>query len=430
MQPSRMICAVAALSVLLCLQTFAATKPTEVLKPYLDAHTCCVVEIDLTRTKPDDISKWAESILRGSKVEKAEAAQKTLTGDLLPQAQKMVDNLRKAGAKRVYWVGSITDMRSDPFFMVIPLEENANEEKLLKQLPENSVRAREKIGDALVSGPPATIARLKDLEAADQPELEKAFEVIGDAPIRAALCVLPELRAIMQQAPIPQARELFDNLNWLAAAIQLPPHPGLKAIGQAQDNESAEKAATAADELITMLKDDEELNSFEALRAQLEEIKPKADNDQVVLGVDEAKMRSLSEALAPAIVAARMQANRVKSASNERQIIQALLLYANENNGAYPDDLHAVVNKYLDDRTGILINPAATGDDDGYSYIRPSEGNTAPADRLMIYEKFDEFPEAGINVGFADGHVELVTDKDAFDKMLQDAKDNAAEQKK
>src|SRR5689334_8662880 len=56
------------LALLVSLNLLAATKPTEVLKPYLDSHTCCVVEIDLTRTKPDDVSKWINTVLTGSKV--------------------------------------------------------------------------------------------------------------------------------------------------------------------------------------------------------------------------------------------------------------------------------------------------------------------------------------------------------------------------
>jgi prepilin-type processing-associated H-X9-DG protein len=415
-------------AVRLCLRTSAASKPTEVLKPYLDVHTCFVIEIDLTRTKPDDVSKWVGSILQESKIEKADAAQKAIVGDMLPKAQKMVDDLRKAGAKHVYWVASIADMRNDPFFMVIPLEGNAQEEKILKLLPNNDIHKSEKIENAIISAPAQTVERLKNVEPADQPELAKAFQVIGDAPIRAAIVVIPEVRTIMQQPPIPQPKQLFDHLNWIGAALALPPHPRLNVIGQAEDNDSAEKAATAANELLAMAKDNPEMDKFEALKAQLEETKLEAKENQVVLAVDAARMKTITEALAPALVMARMQAMRVKSASNERQLLQGLLMYANDNNGAYPADLDTVIKKYMENNTEVAVNPAATGDDDGYVYIKPPEGSSAPADRLVIYESFDDFPEEGINVGFGDGHVEFVTSEDSFNQMLKDAKE-AAEKK-
>ncbi len=417
------------LALLISLNLSAATKPTEVLKPYLDTHTCCVVEIDLTRTKPDDVSKWIESVLTGSKVEKAAQAQKTLTSDILPKAQKTVDDLRKAGAHRVYWIASLADMRNDPFFMVIPVEGNANDEKIIKLLPQSSNEKSERVGDAIVSGPAATVERLKNLEPSDQPELTKAFETIGDAPIRAAICVTPDVRMIMQQAPIPQAKEMFDNLDWLAAAVHLPPHPTLRAIGQAQNNDPAEKAASAANELLGMAKDNPELDKFAEFKAQLEGIKPEAKGDQVVLAFDEAKVKAISEAMAPAIIAARQQANMVKSASNERQLLQGMLLYANDNGGAYPDDMDSIIKKYMDGNTDVQINPAATGDDDGYKYIKPPEGTSAGADRLVIYEDFDEnaWPEEGINVGYGDGHVEHVMDKDTFEQQLKDAKEKAGQ---
>src|SRR5439155_4848349 len=47
--------------------------------------------------------------------------------------------------------------------------------------------------------------------------------------------------------------------------------------------------------------------------------------------------------LLPSLNRARETANRVKCASNERQIGQAILLYANENKGKYPPDLGALV---------------------------------------------------------------------------------------
>src|SRR5678810_1223739 len=59
----------------------------------------------------------------------------------------------------------------------------------------------------------------------------------------------------------------------------------------------------------------------------------------VVIGI----IALLISILLPSLNRARETANRVKCASNERQIAQAILLYANENKGKYPPDLGTLI---------------------------------------------------------------------------------------
>jgi prepilin-type processing-associated H-X9-DG protein len=417
------------LAFLLAVNTLAATKPTEILKPYLDAHTCCIVEIDLTQTKPDQIAKWLEPILKESKAPKAAAALKSINGDLLKQAQKVSGELRKAGVKRIYYVASVADRRTDPFFFVIPLE-GANEEAVMKTFPEATEQeGHEKIGEAIISGPPATLSRLQNVEPAEQEDLAKALETIGDAPLRAAVLVPPELRAEAGHAPVPQIKTIVDNLTWITAAAQLPPKPSFKLIGQCNDADAARSVATAVEELCAMANDNPEFDKMEALREQLQQIKPAVENDRITIAFDDAKLKTFTEAMVPAIIMARMDAMRAVSASNERQIVMAMMMHANDNNGAWPDDLKSLSGKYIQNKD-VLKNPTGSGDEATYTYIKPSEAQTdTPASRMVVYETFDEFPEDGINVGYADGHVELVTTKDQFDDLLKDAKEKAAEKK-
>src|SRR5438477_11553460 len=59
----------------------------------------------------------------------------------------------------------------------------------------------------------------------------------------------------------------------------------------------------------------------------------------VVIGI----IALLISILLPSLNRARETANRVKCASNERQIGQAILLYSNENKGKYPPDLGTLI---------------------------------------------------------------------------------------
>ena len=51
----------------------------------------------------------------------------------------------------------------------------------------------------------------------------------------------------------------------------------------------------------------------------------------------------MASILLPSLSRARETANRVKCASNERQIGQAILLYSNDNKGKYPPDLGTLI---------------------------------------------------------------------------------------
>ena|SRR5687767_951915 len=83
----------------------------------------------------------------------------------------------------------------------------------------------------------------------------------------------------------------------------------------------------------------------------------------VVIGI----IALLISILLPSLNRARETANRVKCASNLRQIGQAILLYSNENKGAYP-------------RTKAQVPKAAPGDSPN-SVIAPAGGGTTAAEQ-------------------------------------------------
>src|SRR4051812_46749705 len=84
----------------------------------------------------------------------------------------------------------------------------------------------------------------------------------------------------------------------------------------------------------------------------------------VVIGI----IALLISILLPSLSRARETANRVKCGSNLRQIGQAMLLYANENNGSYPRTYY---------QTGVTT-PGLKLDTTGNTTSQPfAAGNTA-----------------------------------------------------
>lgn len=131
----------------------------------------------------------------------------------------------------------------------------------------------------------------------------------------------------------------------------------------------------------------------------------------------------LPSVLLPSLNRARESANRVKSASNLRQIGQGMLLYANDNQGKYPatmgellaEDLALEVFISPSSRTAIPPNVRNgtpqekaqwVNDNSDYVYLGKGLKADANAERVLAYEKPEIHNGDGLNALFGDGHVE------------------------
>jgi prepilin-type processing-associated H-X9-DG protein len=151
----------------------------------------------------------------------------------------------------------------------------------------------------------------------------------------------------------------------------------------------------------------------------------------------------MTSILLPSLNRARETANRVKCASNEREIGMAILLYSNEHQGAYPPDLGTLIKTqdiaaecFTCPSSGDEIPPqikaankdaqAAWGNEhSAYIYVGAGLKNNAPASTVVLYEKKDNHDEDGMNFLYADGHVEWQS-MDVAEQLIK----NAAEKEK
>jgi len=133
----------------------------------------------------------------------------------------------------------------------------------------------------------------------------------------------------------------------------------------------------------------------------------------------------------PSLNRAREAAQRVKCASNLRQIGQGIMMYANEHRGEYPDAIEKLI--ITEDLTSDVFVCPSSNDDRApgatpqaqaanltagkhLSYVYVGKGFTtvsgpgAPSmgRTVVAYEPPANHANAGINVLFADGHVAFV----------------------
>jgi prepilin-type processing-associated H-X9-DG protein len=142
--------------------------------------------------------------------------------------------------------------------------------------------------------------------------------------------------------------------------------------------------------------------------------------------------------LLPSLNRARETANRVKCASNERQIGQAILLYSNDNKGNYPPDLGTLIltqditaeqficpsgNTSLPkDWQSLQPQQAAEWVNGNSDFIYAGQGlrNDAPAEQIVLLEKLADHDRDGLNCLFGDGHVEFIQPSDPRWEQVQE----------
>lgn len=129
--------------------------------------------------------------------------------------------------------------------------------------------------------------------------------------------------------------------------------------------------------------------------------------------------------LLPSLGRQREPSNRVKCASNVRQIGQAIAIYANDHGGQFPPDLQTVLEN--EDVTASVFTCPSSNDTPAptaattqataagllqpghLSYLYLGKGLTdqsAGVDTVILYEPLANHASAGMNVLFGDFHVE------------------------
>lgn len=120
----------------------------------------------------------------------------------------------------------------------------------------------------------------------------------------------------------------------------------------------------------------------------------------------------------PSMSRARETANRVKSASNLRQIGMVCLLHATENRGAYPKDPLAAAAA-RDAALSVFDSPLGDSPGGDYAYLYFDGLTVAVGEEVVIaYDRAALDGGDGTNVLFGDGHVEWMP-RPRFQRALQ-----------
>jgi len=156
-----------------------------------------------------------------------------------------------------------------------------------------------------------------------------------------------------------------------------------------------------------------------------------------MIGMAEGPM--LISILLPSLNRSREMANRVKCASNERQIGQGILLYSNDHKGPYPPDLGTLIKEedmtaavFICPDSNVTVPANLTQPDDiaawvnknsSYVYLGAGMKQGEDPTTIVLYEKPENHHD-GSNVLYGDGHVEFVQARELQRQLAKQAHGN------
>jgi len=442
-------------------QAVQAAAPSEIA-PYLEDTTIAIARLDLDRINSDAAADWEARFLQALESNPNDSGKASgEASKLTPHINEWTSAFVRAGGKTIYIVARLND--ATPAYAIVPLGPGASPKVLGEMLKDplagslfagttatgNTATTRpapdlplvmmksEVIGTALYFGTTQTLADLRHFTPAPRPELERAFAEAGDAPLRVAFNPPKGLREMLASTKeLPKelgggpVTPVSNGLRWASLTLQIPSDHekfSLSLTIQANDAATAMALGGILDAVRQSMsrergREAAEVNEFLSIVAP----KPASDHpDQLRLVLDDAPTQRILSLFADSVQSARMAALQTRSMYNERQICLALTLYVNDHDGALPKDLRADLKPYLSHDPGglrkVFTNPRQPARKEGYVYIRPLNNLKDLKDASetpILYEAFDQWNN-GIDVAFADGHVELIRDRNEFNRLLK-----------
>jgi prepilin-type processing-associated H-X9-DG protein len=408
--------------------------------PLVDRHTLVVVRMDLARLEVAELGDWLVQRMQAAEGVEPAAREQAAAGfreDAIHPLATWAQELRDAGAERIYWLVYTSHVdEAMPLVLAVPVTD-ATAPRVEALLTRN-IAAREHVqrkGELLLAGWARRLELVEEIQPVQRPELAAGFAEAGDAPVRVVMMPAEgfqeQIAGEMRGAP-PAVQALVDALfeaRWAAASLAPPPGPPSAQITvQATDAQGAEALSAQLKQVLQLMQEIPELQKTTPQLVQwLNRVEPKVQEEQVVVQLQERMLGELVSAAVPGVILARQQAMIVQSMSQMRQILVALLMYTHDNDGQLPDSLDDL-KRYLGEQgERLLKDPRRPEGKNHYVYVKPAETIdqvARPGEQVILYEPYEPW-SGGVNVGFADGHIEYWADEQRAREALAPLKQKA-----
>jgi hypothetical protein len=407
---------------------------------YVDQSAVAVLQIDVERLDTDavmnDLARTLSDAARehnpgelGKSDESIKAARE--------RAAAWRAKFRAAGGRELFFVVVFKPGVDLPVVGLAPFGEGAKADQLMalmKELP-GTLGAGARVNEGVVVTGDATLAAGMPLaEPARGAELRAAFERAGEAPVRVAIIPSEVVRrAVAENIPTLPAEMggvatsvLTEGVTRGWGSLSVPPGWSMKLVAESASEEAAAALASMLKKSMKAMTEHGDPAVSDLLLATLE---PRAEGTLVVITAGDEKIERLKRAVGPVLLRAREAARRAITASNMRQQLVGCMIYVADNNNEWPASLDALVAKGILSRD-MLRDGAGREGGVAFTYIRPDPARLERADwskHVVLHETVPEaWPAEGVWVGFADGHVQIVTDEAWFKAIVEQSKKMAA----
>ncbi|MBI1375615.1 MAG: hypothetical protein GC159_23135 [Phycisphaera sp.] len=267
------------------------------------------------------------------------------------------------------------------------------------------------------------------LDAGAAGQLREAFgHIEGNPAVSFAMVMTPEMRKTLAEEPkeVPGADADDDpvdptiaklgnaaaKLKYSWAALYLGQRPRITSHIVMPDAESAQKVFEA----LSAVRDEMAKTTQQAgpdgggtemavatMMLRLFQVK----GAELTWDLTTEQLVGMAQLVVPAVTGAQAKAQRAGAMNQMRQLLIAMIQYANDNDGAAPDKLEDIKPYFGDDAMfdKMLTHPS-TGEKPGFIYVKP-KGKLleAGADTVLLYEARNGKKAKRGALGYADGHV-------------------------
>jgi hypothetical protein len=312
--------------------SFLSAGPPAVA-PYVDEHTFAVLHVNVKDVELDAAWKRIKGLLPAPELAKQ-----------LEPIQAAAAQARAAflqtGAKELYVLLNWAEPLDGPGLIVVPIPDGADKEALfagMAGLFKTGGFEAKVDGHAVLLGKEQTLKGVATRQAKDRPDISKALEATGAAPIRAAVVPPDSLRKALQENMPNLPKELggasIDTLNkgimWFAAGISPNDNLGPRLVIQSKDSQAAEALTTLWKQVLESAGRIPDIQDGFPKFAQLsDQLMPKVKGDRLTMALDE---KTLVQAVCPAVDKLREAAARTQSINNLKQMGLAMHSYHDVN---------------------------------------------------------------------------------------------------
>lgn len=361
------------------------------------------------------------------------------------EAARWLREFKEAGGHEIDMVAQADTISRDGPVLIVPLSADTNSQQISALLQTghkdghitpaaNEWEPASYVvpGKAVLYSTKRILNEFKGIVPASSPRIAEAISASGDAPEVLVMALNSAYRAALLKDLPPtilaqRTAPIVNGTDWIEQSTTFPPDANVHLVIKTSDPAVAIQISQLMGASLAMVLSVKELGSFQDRMQIVQLLTPKLKSDRVEINLASDQLAELTRGLEPLYMAGVRQSLRVESMSHMRQILVAVQMYRADHKGQYPADLDAVKPFIHPSNEDLLTNPADPSRKPAYIYLKPIDTSSPAYQQMILYESHEKFGR-GVNAGFADGHVEFISNPQRFkDLLLQAVQDNGGQ---